>query len=118
MPYCRPATVFIGLFILQISAFCQNRLYTMSEATNGIRGTLAPERLRMFEWVPGEQAFTRLITAGNSQQAWVRYQVPSMKADTLLKPADLNKTLFAAQPLQDLPTLHWRSGSEAWFNMG
>ncbi|MFB6457273.1 DPP IV N-terminal domain-containing protein [Chitinophaga sp. Hz27] len=97
--------------------YAQQRMYTMSEATNGLRMELAPERLKLFEWVPGEQAYTRMIT-GNGSSAWVKYSLPSMKADTLLTAATLNQQLSGSRTLSNLPTLHWANSSNAWFALG
>ncbi|BAV08124.1 dipeptidyl-peptidase-4 [Filimonas lacunae] len=95
-------------------SFAQNRQFTMAQATNGFRQELAPEKLKQFEWIPGKKAFTRVVTV-NQQQCWVSYTLPSLKADTLLKLADLNSQLFAKTPLKALPALHWLSENKAWF---
>ncbi len=97
--------------------YAQQRMYTMSEATNGLRMELAPEKLKMFEWIPGENAYTRAVTA-NGTTAWVKYSVPSMKADTLLTAANLSDQLFSGNALRGLPMLKWINPSNAWFSMG
>ncbi|SHM72151.1 dipeptidyl-peptidase-4 [Chitinophaga jiangningensis] len=98
-------------------AYAQQRLYTMSEATNGLRMELAPERVKMFEWIPGEDAYTRAVTV-NGNIAWVKYTLPQAKADTLLTTNSLNAQLFAAKPLRGLPMMHWINNSSAWFSIG
>lgn len=98
-------------------AYAQQRLYTMSEATNGLRMELAPERVKMFEWIPGEDAYTRAITE-NGNVAWVKYTLPQLKADTLLTTASLNTQLFAAKPLRGIPAMHWINNTSAWFSIG
>ncbi|MCW3466796.1 S9 family peptidase [Chitinophaga nivalis] len=101
---------------LQFS-YAQQRKYTMAEATNGLRQQLAPERVKQFEWLPGENAYSRLVTAdGNT--AWVKYTVPAGKADTLLSLTALNAQLFSAKPLRALPALHWIAAGTAWFSSG
>ncbi|NIG54337.1 DPP IV N-terminal domain-containing protein [Chitinophaga sp. Cy-1792] len=99
------------------NTYAQQRMYTMSEATNGLRMELAPERLKLFEWVPDEQAYTRAIT-GNGINAWVKYSVPSMKADTLLTAATLNQQLSGSRTFNSLPALHWINSTTAWFALG
>ncbi len=94
---------------LQFS-YAQQRMFTMSEAVNGLRMELAPERVKQFEWLPGETAFTRVVNG-----AWIKYTVPALKADTLLTAATLNQQLFSAKPLRGLPPLHWLSDNTAWF---
>lgn len=97
----------------------QQRQYTMAEATNGLRQQLAPERLRQFEWIPEQNAYTSVVTA-NGSFAWVKSTPAgnSIKADTLLRLTDLNQQLFSAKPLRGLPPLHWISASSAWFSIG
>lgn len=89
----------------------------MAQATNGMRQELAPERLKQFEWIPGQQAYTRALTV-NGKQYWIKYAVPSLKADTLLQLEQLNQQLFSSSRLPALPQLHWLSATEAWFNRG
>lgn len=101
-------------------AGAQQRQFTMAEATNGLRMQLAPERLRQFEWIPGENAYT-LLTTGNGTTSWVKF-TPSSKngqqTDTLLTTAALNQQLFADKPLRGLPPLKWLTNQEAWFALG
>lgn len=106
------------LLSLSVTVFSQNRLFTMAEATNGLRAELAPQRIRLFEWIPATQAFTRIVAEKNVVPAWVRFSVPSMKADTLVTLTSLNAQLFASKPLKGLPFFHWLSATEAWFTMG
>lgn len=114
----RPLVLFLfALTILSSTSFSQTKLFTIAEATNGLRGPLAPERVRMFAWVPDTYAFTRLVPDENKKQAWVKYTVPALKADTLLKVAWINEQLFKTTPLQDLPFIQWLTATEAWFNM-
>lgn len=111
------STLLVALLLPIIPVLAQNRQYTIAEATNGLRQELAPERLRQFEWIPGQQAFTRVVGNG-AQQSWVRYTVPALKADTLLRLQELNSQLFAAKPVTTFPTLHWLSATEAWCSRG
>jgi dipeptidyl-peptidase 4 len=97
----------------------QQRQYTMAEATNGLRQQLAPERLRQFEWIPEQNAYSS-VAAVNGSFAWVKYTPAdkSMKADTLLRLTELNQQLFSGKPLRALPPVHWISASSAWFSIG
>lgn len=103
------------------NARAQQQMYTMTQATNGLRADLAPERLKQFEWLPGENAYTRAVIAGN-QQVWVKYTVLGGRAlpktDTLLALNTLNQQLFSQRPLRALPALHWLDNTHAWFAMG
>ncbi|MBO9730092.1 MAG: DPP IV N-terminal domain-containing protein [Chitinophaga sp.] len=97
----------------------QQRQYTMAEATNGLRQQLAPERLKLFEWVPGQNAYSQVVIA-NGSVAWIKNTLngSTIKTDTLLRLADLNQQLFATKPLRGLPSLHWISADNAWFSAG
>ncbi|HVI49080.1 MAG TPA: DPP IV N-terminal domain-containing protein [Chitinophaga sp.] len=103
-------------------SYAQQRTYTMAQATNGLRQDLAPERIKQFEWIPGEDAYTRAVTA-NGAAAWVKYGVSARKsaaspADTLLTLSQFSKQLFAgAKSLRGFPVMHWLSGTEAWCNI-
>ncbi|PSL46060.1 dipeptidyl-peptidase-4 [Chitinophaga niastensis] len=101
---------------LQFS-YAQQRKYTMAEATNGLRQQLAPERLKQFEWIPGENAYSRVVVA-NGSNAWIKYTVPAMQADTLLSLDNLSQQLFSSKPLQGIPAMHWISANSAWFGIG
>lgn len=115
---CRLFFSFLLGSCITIAAYAQEGSFTMAQATNGLRQELAPEKLRQFEWIPGKQAFTRIITASNNQQYWISYAVPSMKADTLLQVAQINSQLFTTAPLKTFPQLHWLSATEIWFSRG
>ncbi|MEZ2444233.1 DPP IV N-terminal domain-containing protein [Chitinophaga sp. RCC_12] len=95
----------------------QQRQYTMAEATNGLRQQLAPERLKQFEWVPGENAYTRVLSEKDSY-AWIKVVLPAGKTDTLLTLSRLNEQLFSSKPLRGVPPLHWMSATSAWFSIG
>ncbi|KAG4080530.1 hypothetical protein HA402_013988 [Bradysia odoriphaga] len=97
-----------------LHTYAQQRQYTMAEATNGLRQQLAPERLRQFEWIPGENAYTNVITGS----AWIKTTLPAGKADTLLTLSRLNEQLFSSRPLRGLPALHWINANSAWFATG
>lgn len=103
-------------------AKAQQRQYTMAEATNGLRQQLAPERLKQFEWIPNQNAYTRVVQA-NGSAAWIKY-IPDatragseIKADTLLTLSSLNQQLFASGELRGMPVLHWMSDNSAWFSL-
>lgn len=102
-------------------SYAQQQTYTMAQATNGLRAELAPERLKQFEWVPGENAYTRVV-AVNGSQAWVKYSVLGGKAlpatDTLLTLSSLNQQLAFTKPIRTLPALHWLDNNTAWFSIG
>lgn len=95
----------------------QQRQYTMAEATNGLRQQLAPERLKQFEWVPGENAYTRVLSEKDNY-AWIKVALPAGKTDTLLTLSRLNEQLFSSKPLRGVPPLHWMSSTSAWFSIG
>lgn len=97
--------------------YAQQRQYTMAEATNGLRQQLAPERLKQFEWIPGENAYTRVLSEKDNY-AWIKVTLPAGKTDTLLTLARLNEQLFSSRPLRGVPPLHWISATSAWFAVG
>ncbi|NSL87412.1 prolyl oligopeptidase family serine peptidase [Chitinophaga sp. Mgbs1] len=105
---------------MQVS-YAQQQMYTMAQATNGLRQDLAPERLKQFEWVPGENAYTRTVNA-NGTAAWVKYTVPAGKgqaaADTLVTQAALSQQLAGKKQLRGLPAIRWINATTAWFSVG
>ena len=108
-----------GWMMNGLGTMAQQRQFTMAEATNGLRQQLAPERLRQFEWIPDQSAYSSVV-AVNGSFAWVKFTPTgnNIKADTLLHVADLNQQLFSSGPLRGLPPLHWISASSAWFSIG
>ena len=111
----------ICLYVLLLASFplysllAQDRQYTMAEATNGLRQSLATQKVQQFAWIPGQQAFSVMSNPGETP-CWLRRQVPSGKSDTLLTLASLNSQLFFSSPLTRLPVFTWLSASEAWFS--
>ncbi|MEC5143819.1 DPP IV N-terminal domain-containing protein [Chitinophaga sp. 212800010-3] len=97
-------------------SYAQQRQYTMAEATNGLRQQLAPERLKQFDWVPGEDAYTTVVSRDGSW-AWVKKTLPAGTEVTLLTLDDLNKQLFQDKALHGLPQLQWISANTAWFGL-
>lgn len=95
----------------------QQRQYTMAEATNGLRQQLVPERLKQFEWIPGENAYTRVLSEKDNY-AWIKVTPPTGKTDTLLTLSRLNEQLFSSRPLRGVPPFHWISATNAWFAIG
>ncbi|HWV69615.1 S9 family peptidase [Chitinophaga sp.] len=95
----------------------QQRQYTMAEATNGLRQQLAPERIKQFEWIPGENAYTRVLSEKDNY-AWIKVILPTGKTDTLLTLSRLNEQLFSSRPLRGVPPLHWIAAGNAWFAIG
>jgi dipeptidyl-peptidase-4 len=108
-----------GWMMSGVAVQAQQRQFTMAEATNGLRQQLAPERLRQFEWIPDQNAYSSVIAA-NGSFAWVKNTVAgnSIKTDTLLTVATLNQQLFSDKPLRGIPALHWISAGNAWFSTG
>lgn len=114
---CAPLWLLTGCLLCTTAMHAQQRMYTIAEATNGLRTGLAPERLKQFEWVPGQPAFTRMVPTG-AGNAWVKYTLPSMKADTLVTLPSLNGQFFRGSELRTLPAFHWISAEQAWFSSG
>ncbi|RFS27034.1 S9 family peptidase [Chitinophaga silvatica] len=101
-------------------ANAQQRQFTMAEATNGLRAQLAPDRIKQFEWIPGENAYTVLSTA-NGTTTWLKYtpgKNGQKTTDTLLTTTSINQQLFANKPLKGLPPVKWLSNNQVWFALG
>ncbi len=92
----------------------QNRPYTMEEATLGLNGTLAPEQLKQFRWIPQSNDYVFLY---EKQQSIIRNHVPEMTNDTLLRLSDLNKALSGKEPLKKMPAIRWISNAAFYFQV-
>ncbi|RYZ47987.1 MAG: S9 family peptidase, partial [Sphingobacteriales bacterium] len=100
---------------LSFNAFAQQRPFSISEATLGIRSTLAPQNLKQLNWIPGQNAYVQLAGTGNGE-VLLRTQVPEMKADTLVRLSELNNQLFAKESLKTLPEIKWLARKQFYFS--
>lgn len=90
----------------------------MQEATLGIKTTLAPQNLKQFSWIPGENAFT-YVAGSPGKEALVKTSVPQMKMDTLIKLEELNnQALSKVKALKNFPEMHWINKNDFYFVAG
>jgi len=91
----------------------QTKNYTIAEATNGMATTLAPASLKQGSWQPATHSF--YFTAN---EKWVMMSATTLKTDTLLGTAELNRLLQPGDSLKSFPAISWINQSEAWFRAG
>lgn len=102
---------------LSVSAFAQTKQYTMTEATLGLRSTLAPKDLQQISWIPGQEAFSQVVEAGKSF-ALIRQTVPAMKVDTIITIDRINKEVFGKEYLRRFPPIQWLSDKQFSIALG
>src|SRR6218665_2941888 len=100
---------------VSFTSFAQQRQFSISEATLGIRSTLAPQNLKQLNWIPGQNAYTTLTGTAKSE-ALVRTMVPDMKSDTLVRLEDINARLFPKEGLKTLPEIKWVNRKQFYFS--
>lgn len=87
----------------------------MTEATLGIKSTLAPKNLKQLNWIPEQNAYVYLVGAAKNE-ALLRTTVPQMKSDTLVRLSEINKQLFAKEELKALPEIKWINRNQFYFS--
>jgi dipeptidyl-peptidase-4 len=97
------------------TAFAQQKQFTMTEATLGIKSTLAPKNLKQLNWIPEQNAYVYLVGAAKNE-ALLRTTVPQMKSDTLVRLSEINKQLFAKEELKALPEIKWINRNQFYFS--
>jgi dipeptidyl-peptidase-4 len=95
--------------LVSATAFAQNKMYTMAEATNGMTTNLAPTALKQATWEPGTHKLYHVVKKG-SDAAWVAISFPKGTADTVLHLGDLN--------MKAMPTLTWLSKGQVYYQDG
>lgn len=108
------------LFLLLLSAAgftasAQQKQFTVTEATLGIKSTLAPKNLKQLNWIPEQNAYVYLVGTAKSE-ALLRTTVPQMKSDTLIRLSEINEQLFAKEELKALPEIKWISKNQFYFS--
>jgi dipeptidyl-peptidase-4 len=106
------------LLLLNIAGFtalAQQKQFTMTEATLGIKSTLAPKNLKQLNWVPEQNAYVYLVGAAKNE-ALLRTTVPQMKSDTLIRLSEINEQLFAKNELKALPEIKWANKNQFYFS--
>lgn len=106
--------LFALLLIFNSTIHAQNRWFTMEEATLGLNGSLAPEQLKQFQWIPQSNNYVFLY---EPQQCIIRNRVPEMTNDTLLRLQDINKALIEKAPLKRMPAIQWVSNASFYFRL-
>lgn len=102
-------------FVNIISA--QNKQYSMKDAVLGLHQNLAPKNIKQVQWIPQEEAFTKIIDDDSSPQL-VKVSVPEMKEEKLFSLAEINQQLFHKDSLAHFPTLNWRKKQSLYFKIG
>lgn len=97
------------VLLLGVFSFAQNKKLTMEEAVMGLGTNLRIESLSQTQFIPSQNAFTQSVRTSYGN-AVIKTTLPSMKVDTILRPADLGEI----SP-QSVPMLSWISEKEAYF---
>lgn len=100
------ALVFVGGF-----TFAQKQKYTMAEAVNGLRTNLAVKNISQFAWVEDHKNFAQATAKG-----YLITEVQSLKQDTLLSLAELNRGLDAQLKFATLPRVKFVSKTKGYLN--
>ncbi|HXS35752.1 MAG TPA: DPP IV N-terminal domain-containing protein [Flavipsychrobacter sp.] len=97
--------------ILYFQSFSQRKQFTITEATNGLATTLAPQNIKKPSWDPGTDRFFQVIKAGNSE-ALIATNYPNDKTDTILRLQQLNNAVKGN--FKSIPTINWLGRDEAY----
>jgi len=109
-------TTFLMLAIaLGVSpVYAQQKNFSIEEATIGLSTNLAQENLNQLSWIPGQASFSHTVKTSYGE-AFVRKDLPALKADTLLRLPTVNQSLFNQSTLRAFPPLHWLNQEELYF---
>lgn len=103
--------ILIGIVLVGQIGFAQNKKLTMEEAVLGLGTNLRIESLSQTQFIPGQNAFTQSVKTSYGN-ALIKTSLPSMKVDTILRPADLGELSPKA-----VPFMSWMNANEAFFQV-
>lgn len=100
-----------SLLALSISslAFAQEQKFTMAEAVNGMRSTLAPKSISQFSWSEDGQSYIQSV-----KNAYLATDLKTKKQDTLISLFQLNQHL-GTKKLKALPRINFIGNDSAYF---
>lgn len=104
-------TVGVSLLV-GVLTFAQTKKLTMEEAVLGLSTNLRVENLAQAQFIPSQDAFSQLVKTSYGG-ALIRTSLPSLKVDTIMRPADLGQL----SP-KSMPYLNWLTDKEAYFQLG
>lgn len=92
--------------------FAQKQKYTMAEAVNGLRSTLAVKNVSQPRWIKGGDVQNLLQQQKN---AYLITEIPSMKGDSLLTLSQINKNFAPEKALKSLPQVTFINARNAYY---
>ncbi|WP_234110280.1 S9 family peptidase [Chryseobacterium sp. R2A-55] len=103
----------ISLLFLVAGSFLfgQNQKFTIAEAVNGLRSNLAVKNISGFSWSNDHKSFYQSVKNG-----YLVTEVQSMKQDTLVSLAQLNKGLSAEKQLKSFPRITFINKDKGYFS--
>jgi len=101
-----------AVFIVTTSAQAQKKQFTITEATNGISTTLAPQSIKQPSWQPVKDKFYQVEKTADGD-IWTATTFPSGKKDTVLTVTGLANTLH--EKYKALPTIKWLDEDYVYF---
>jgi dipeptidyl-peptidase-4 len=103
------------ILIVIAAAQAQKKQYTITEATNGISTTLAPQSIKQAAWQPVKDKLYQVDKAGD-EDLWTATSFPSGKKDTVITLNSLNTTL--SEKYKSLPAIKWLDEDYVYFTKG
>ncbi len=104
-----------ALFIVTTSAHAQKKQFTITEATNGISTTLAPQSIKQPTWQPVKDKLYQVEKNGD-EDMWTAITFPSGKKDTVITQNSLSSAL--SETYKSMPVIKWLDEDYAYFTKG
>lgn len=104
-------------FLLVGLVSAQEKEYSMKDAVIGLYTNLAPENLQQNDWIPNEDAFTKL-KKDDGDSYLVKVSVPNMQEEKLFGLKEINAQLFGEDPLKSLPQIKFIQADQVYFQYG
>lgn len=96
-------------------SIAQKKLFTITEATNGITSTLAPKSLKQTSWQPNsDKLYYTVKTTGGD--VWVATTYPGNKTDTILRLNELSKAAGLKDNPKSMPEITWLDEGSIYIN--
>ncbi len=101
-----------AVFIVTTSALAQKKLFTITEATNGMSTTLAPQSIKQPSWQPVKDKLYQIEKSPDGD-IWTSITFPSNKKDTVLTVNGLASSLNGKY--KALPAIKWLDEDYVYF---
>lgn len=100
--------------LLSGSLLAQKKHFTITEATNGMTSTLAPESIKQASWQPGTNKLYS-IKKINDEETWTSVKFPEGVTENVLTLSQLNSNAGVKDKLKSLPEIVWLDESSIYF---